>query len=149
MNGFQEYYSEHGICRQCTVAHTQQLNGVVEHINYAILYSYGSCSKHFQFCGLEKDFQAEAANTGNHLVNHSLTVALGYQIPEDIWSEKPVNYFLIRTFDCDLYIWIPKEQRTKLNAKSKKCSQLCNSNKRAQTWDSSLCKVIDSRYVMQ
>ena len=43
-------------------------------------------------------------------------------IPEEAWTGKKVNYPYMRTFGCESSTHIDKENRTKLEAKSKKCT---------------------------
>jgi len=43
-------------------------------------------------------------------------------IPEEEWTGKKVNYSFLKTFDCEAYVHIDKENRTKLESKSKKCT---------------------------
>lgn len=68
---------------------------------------------------LEQKFWAEAVSIACHLVNHSPTVSLQYKTPEEVWSKKPADYSYLRTFGCDAYVWVPKEQITILDARSK------------------------------
>jgi hypothetical protein len=41
-------------------------------------------------------------------------------ILEEAWTGKNVNYSFLKTFDCEAFICIDKENRTKLEVKSKK-----------------------------
>ena len=43
-------------------------------------------------------------------------------IPEEAWTCKKVNYLFMRTFGCKAFVHIDKENRTKLEAKSKECT---------------------------
>ena len=43
-------------------------------------------------------------------------------IPEEAWIGKKVNYSFLRTFGCEAFFHIDKDNRTKLEAKSKKCT---------------------------
>ena len=43
-------------------------------------------------------------------------------IPEEAWTGKKVNYSFLNTFGCEASVHIKKENRTKLQAKSKKCT---------------------------
>ena len=46
------------------------------------------------------------------------------RIPEEEWIGKKVNYSFLKTFGCETFIHIDKENRTKLEEKSKKCTLL-------------------------
>jgi hypothetical protein len=41
-------------------------------------------------------------------------------IPEEAWTGKKVNFTFLKTFGCESFVHIDKENRTKLEAKSKK-----------------------------
>ena len=43
-------------------------------------------------------------------------------IPKEAWTSKKVNYLFLRTFCCEEIFHIDKDNRTNLEAKSKKCS---------------------------
>jgi hypothetical protein len=43
-------------------------------------------------------------------------------IPEEAWTGKKVNYSFLKTFGCESFVHIDKENRINLEAKSKKCS---------------------------
>ena len=43
------------------------------------------------------------------------------QIPEELWSQHKVSYDRLRIFGCIAYAHIPKELRSKLEPKSRKC----------------------------
>ena len=43
-------------------------------------------------------------------------------IPEEEWTGKKVNYSFLKTFDCEAFVHIDKENRTKLVEKSKMCT---------------------------
>ena len=46
---------------------------------------------------------------------------MGCGILEEAWSGKKVSYSFLRTFSCEAFSHIDSENRTKLEAKSKKC----------------------------
>ena len=43
-------------------------------------------------------------------------------ILKETWIDKKVNYSFLRTFGCEAFVHIDKDDRTKLEAKSKKCT---------------------------
>jgi hypothetical protein len=43
-------------------------------------------------------------------------------IPKEAWTGKKVNYSFLKTFGCEAFVHIDKENRTKLEEKSKKCT---------------------------
>jgi hypothetical protein len=44
------------------------------------------------------------------------------RIPEEEWTGKKVDYSFLKTVDCEAFVHIDKENRTKLESKSKKCT---------------------------
>ena len=44
------------------------------------------------------------------------------RIPEEVWTEKNVNYSFLKTFSCEVFVHIDKENRRKVEEKSKKCT---------------------------
>jgi hypothetical protein len=44
------------------------------------------------------------------------------RIPEEAWIGKKVNYSFLKTFGCEAFVHIDKENRTKIQAKFKKCT---------------------------
>jgi hypothetical protein len=47
---------------------------------------------------------------------------LNGRILEEAWIGKMVNYSFLKTFSCESFVHIDKENRKKLEAKSKKCT---------------------------
>ena len=43
-------------------------------------------------------------------------------IPEETWTSKKVNYSFLKPFGCEAFVHINKENRKKLEGKSKKCT---------------------------
>ena len=43
-------------------------------------------------------------------------------VPEEAWTCKKASYSFMRTFGCEAYVHVDKENRTKREAKSKKCN---------------------------
>ena len=41
---------------------------------------------------------------------------------EEAWTSKPVKYSFLRTFGCEAFVHFDKDDRTKIEAKSKKCT---------------------------
>ena len=70
---------------------------------------------------LSKLFWAEALLTATYLRNRSPTTAISGRTPyEALYGEKlKVEY--LRVFGCAAYSHIPKDERSKLDAKARKC----------------------------
>ena len=64
---------------------------------------------------------AEAVETACYLVNRSPSSLLEDKTPHEVWTGKKCSLSHLRVFGCDAYIHVPKEKRTKLDNKSKRC----------------------------
>ena len=54
------------------------------------------------------------------MINRGPSTPLGCGIPEEAWTGKKVSYSFLKTFACEASAHIDSENRTKLEAKSKK-----------------------------
>eukprot|EP00253_Pinus_taeda_P021916 PITA_21916 len=68
---------------------------------------------------LQNELWEEAISTACYLVNRSPSVKINCKIPEEVWSGQSCDYSHLRIFGCDAYAFIPKNQRSKLDPKSK------------------------------
>ena len=57
-----------------------------------------------------------------YLINKGLSSSLDGGILEEAWTGKRVNYSFLRTFRCESFVHIDKENITKLEEKYKKCT---------------------------
>ena len=71
--------------------------------------------------GLPLNMWAKAISTIVYLINRGPSIPLGCGIPEEAWTSKKVSYSFLKTFGCEAFSHIDFENRTKLEAKSKKC----------------------------
>ena len=71
-------------------------------------------------------------------------------IPQEAWTGKKVNYSFLKTFGCESFVHIDKENRTKLEEKSKKCTFIGYSvnDFGYRLWDYETNKIIRSRDVI-
>jgi hypothetical protein len=69
--------------------------------------------------GLPLQFWADAVDTAVYLINIGPSSSLDGRIPEEQWTGKKVNCSFLKTFGCEAFVHIDKENRTKLEAKSK------------------------------
>ena len=75
----------------------------------------------FQHSGLSDGFWAEALLTAVHIINMSSSRPLGLKIPQEIWIRGKPNYDKLRIFGCEAYALISKDDRQKLEPRSRKC----------------------------
>jgi hypothetical protein len=57
-----------------------------------------------------------------YLINRGPSSSLDGVISEEEWTGKKVSYYFLKTFGCEEFFHIDKENRTKIEAKSKKCT---------------------------
>ena len=71
-------------------------------------------------------------------------------IPEEAWTGKQVKYSFLRIFGCEAFVHIDKDERTKLEAKYKKCTFIGYGvdDFGYRLWDLKNCKIIRSRDVV-
>ena len=115
---FEEYLTQNGIHHDKTVAHTPEQNGVAERANRTIVETVRSMLADGK---LEKHFWAEAVNTAVYLRNRSPTVAVEGKTPHEALTGKKPQAQALRVFGAQGYAHIPKEERRKLDHKSRKC----------------------------
>jgi hypothetical protein len=116
---FDDYYSYHGIRREKTVPGTPQENGVSEMMNRKIMEHARSMRLHV---GFPLQFWEDVIDTTIYLINIGPSSSLYGGILEEAWTGKKVNYSFLKTFSCEAFVHIDKENRTNLEVKSKKCT---------------------------
>ena len=67
-------------------------------------------------------FWPDVVDIDVYLINIGTSSNLDGGIPKEAWTGKKANYSFLRTFGCEAFAHIDKENRTKLEAKSKKCT---------------------------
>ena len=72
--------------------------------------------------GLPLQFWADVVDIVVYLINRGLSSSLDGGVPEEAWTGKKVNYSFLNTFGCEAFVHINKENRTKLEEKSNKCT---------------------------
>ena len=71
--------------------------------------------------GLPLNMWVEAVNIVLDLINRGPSTPLGYGIPKEAYTSKKVSSSFLKTFSCEAFAHIDSENKTKLEAKSKKC----------------------------
>ncbi|KAL4559836.1 hypothetical protein LXL04_031982 [Taraxacum kok-saghyz] len=115
---FDAYCREHGIRHQKSPPKTPQLNGLAERMNRTLNERVTCLLSH---ANLPKSFWGEALNTAVHVINLTPCVPLSFDVPDKVWSGKNVSYRHLRVFGCKAFVHIPKDERSKLDVKSKPC----------------------------
>jgi hypothetical protein len=70
--------------------------------------------------GLSDGFWAEAILMAVHIINMSPSRPLGSKIPQELWTQRKPDYGKLRIFGCELYALVPKDDRRKLESRSRK-----------------------------
>ncbi|BFG24560.1 hypothetical protein CerSpe_108340 [Prunus speciosa] len=115
---FLEFCKSEGIKRHFTVKKTPQQNGAAERMNRTLM----ECERCMRIhAGLPEAFWAEAVNHASYLVNRSPSKYLDFNCAEEVWSNKSIEYSILKVFGCSAYALIPSDERTKLKPKSLEC----------------------------
>ena len=56
-----------------------------------------------------------------HVLNLTPCVPLQFDVPERVWTGRDVSYDHLRVFGCKAYVHIPKDERSKLDMKTRQC----------------------------
>ena len=142
---FEEYLKKEGIRHELTIPKTPEQNGVAERSNRTLVEMARS-----MLCGMSRKFWAEAISTAVYLRNRSPTAALENMTPyEALMGEKP-NVAHLRVFGSTCYAHVPKDERKKLDSKSRKCLFLGYGDcvKGYRVFDITRSRVIFSRDVL-
>ena len=145
-NEFEDYLRHEGIKHEFTIPKCPEQNGVAERLNRTLVEMIRSM---LADCQLPKSFWAEALVTATYIRNRSPTKAVEGKTPfEALYGEKPkVGH--MRVFGCTAYSHIPKDERQKLDPKTRKCIFLGypSNRKGYRLYDQDAQKVIYSRDV--
>ena len=115
---FQGYLKTEGVHHEFTVPKTPEQNGVAERMNRTLVETVRSMLADAK---LPQDFWAEGLSTTVYLRNRSPTKVVKGMTPFESWmGEKPTVKHL-RVFECTAYAHVPKDERQKLDSKSRKC----------------------------
>ena len=72
--------------------------------------------------GFPLQFWADVVDTDVYLINKRPSSSLDGGIPEKAWTSKKVDYSFLKHFGCEAFVHVNKGNRTKFEAKSKKCT---------------------------
>ena len=144
---FEHYCKTHGIRHEKVPPKTPQMNGVAERMNRTIAEKVRSMLSQAK---LPKSFWGEVVLTAADLINLSPSRPLNGKIPEEVWSGKKASYGHLRVFGCRAFVHIPKDERSKLDAKTKECIYLCSPRDELgfRLWDPVNKKIVRSRDVV-
>ena len=58
------------------------------------------------------------------IINLTPSVPLEGDVLEEVWLNKKVSYNHLKVFGCRVFVYIPKDERAKLDSKIKECNYL-------------------------
>ena len=92
----------------------------------------------------------KAVNAVAYLINRGPSKPLDLAILEEIWIRKKVKLSYLKVFMCVSYVYIGDYVRSKLDAKSMKCTLVSYKEDEFgyKLWDDCNCKMIRSRDVV-
>lgn len=107
----QEFIVENGIHHRRSTPYTPTQNGCAEReAARSIIHSEG----------LALHFWAEAVNAAVYVINRTGTSTVKDKTPYELWHGKTASVEHFRTFGADVYLHVPKQNRHKMESKSKK-----------------------------
>ncbi|RWS00242.1 Retrovirus-related Pol polyprotein from transposon TNT 1-94-like protein, partial [Dinothrombium tinctorium] len=113
---FQRCIQKHKIIHEKSVPYTPEQNGRSERENRTLVESARSM---IHSKSLQLSLWAEAVNTAAYVLNR--TINSGSTVtPYEMWFKKKPSVSHLRTFGCEAFAHIPKQMRTKFEAKSKR-----------------------------
>ncbi|RDX91760.1 hypothetical protein CR513_26204, partial [Mucuna pruriens] len=115
---FDVYCKQQGIRHEKTPPKTPQLNGLVERMNRTLIKRVRCMLSEAR---LPKHLWGETLYTAVHVINLSPAVALNTEVSDKIWFGNDVKYDHLRVFDCKAFVHVIKDERSKLDMKTRQC----------------------------
>lgn len=111
-----ELLQKFGIQHQRTVIYTPEQNGAAERENRTLVEAARAV---LAAKGMKKEFWAEAINFATYVLNYTGTSSEKHLTPYQVWYNKTPDLHSLHVFGEKVYVHIPKQQRKKLDDKSK------------------------------
>ena len=115
---FERYLMTEGVRHELTIPKTPEQNGVSERMNRTLVEATRAM---LVAANLPHRFWAEALSTATYLRNRSPTKAVPGMTPFEAWTGEKPRVDGLRVFGCQAFAHIPKDERKKLDSKSRKC----------------------------
>lgn len=112
-----KYLREEGIELQLSAPYSSQQNGIAERKNRYLIEMI-RCM--LIDANLPNKYWGEAAMTANYIENLILTKSIN-KIPYEVWNKRKPSVNHLKTFGSIAYVHIPKEKRSKLQDKARRC----------------------------
>jgi hypothetical protein len=115
---FEAHLKACGIRHELTTPKTPEQNGAAERLNRTLVETIRAM---LLDANLPHKFWAEAISTAAYLRNRSPTSAVEGTTPHEAWYGRKPRVEHLRVFGSTAYVHIPKDERGKLDSKSRKC----------------------------
>ena len=115
---FKAYLRTEGVRHELTVPKTPEQNSVAERMNRTLVETVRAMLADTK---LPHKFWAEAVSTAVYLRNRSPSKAVKGMTPYEAWTGERPNVNHLRAFGCAVHAHISKDERRKLDPKSRKC----------------------------
>ena len=115
---FEAHLTTEGVRHELTIPKNPEQNGVAERINRTLVETARSILVN---ANLPHSFWAEALSTATFLRNRSPTKAVCGMTPHEAWTGEKPRVDGLRVFGCQAFVHVPKDERKKLDSKSRKC----------------------------
>ena len=144
---FEAHLTTEGVRHEVTIPKNPEQNGVAERMNRTLVETARSILVN---ANLPHRFWAEALSTATFLRNRSPTKAVCGMTPHEAWTGEKPRVDGLRVFGCQAFVHVPKDERKKLDPKSRKCILLGygTTTKGYRLYDSLKKKVFHSRDVI-
>lgn len=140
------YYKSKGIQLESTVGYTPQQNGVAERLNRTIVEKVRTMLLESR---ISKSLWGEAVRSAVYLLNRSPTSGIkDNKTPAELWFNNKPNVNKIRVFGSQAFALIPKQKRSKLDAKSRECCMIGYDINGYRLWDLEFQKIVIARDVV-
>lgn len=117
-NSFQAHLKSCGVRHELTIPKTPEQNGAAERLNRTLVETTRAMLLDAM---LPQKFWVEAVSTAAYLKNRSPTSAVDGATPHQAWYGKKPRVEHLRVFGSIAYVHVPKDERGKLDSKTKKC----------------------------
>ena len=115
---FEAHLQSEGVKHEFTIPKNPEQNGVAERMNRTLVETVRSL---LFYANLSHKFWGEALSTAAYLHNRSPTKAVKGMTPYEAWTGEKPKVDHLRIFGCQAFVHVPKDERKKLDSKSKKC----------------------------
>lgn len=115
---FEAHLMTEGVRHEVTIPKNPEQNGVAERMNRTLV---GTARSILVNANLPYSFWAEALSTATFLRNRSPTKAVCGMTPHEAWTGEKPRVDGLRVFGCQAFVHVPKDERKKLDSKSRKC----------------------------